>query len=74
MDGTTQRRRMVDAARRSDGPQWGDLAARALAFPPRYCPVPGAAVYHVSMDDHMAQVGEYELDGPQLTMPPPGFD
>jgi hypothetical protein len=69
-----QRRRMVDAARRSDGPRWGDLAARALAFPPRYCPVLGAAVYHVSMDDHMAQVGEYDLDGPQLTMPPPGFD
>ena len=39
-DGTMQRR-MVDTAHWSDGPQWEDLAARALAVPPPYRPVPG---------------------------------
>jgi hypothetical protein len=62
-DGTMQRR-MVDTALRNDGPRWEDLAARALAAPPPYRPVPGAAVYHVSMDDQVVQVGEYDLDGP----------
>lgn len=37
-DGTMQRRR-VDTARRADGPQWEDLAARALAIPPPCTPV-----------------------------------
>ena len=27
-------------------------------------PIPGTAVYHVSVDDHPVQVGEYDLDGP----------
>ena len=49
-DGTMQRR-MVDTARCRDGPEWEDLAARALAVPPPYCPVPGAPVYHVGLDD-----------------------
>ena len=62
-DGTMQRR-VVDTARRDDSPRWEDLAARALASPPLYRPVPGTAVYHVSVDDHLVQVGEYDLDGP----------
>ena len=57
-------RRVVDTAQRDDGPRWEDLAARALAFPPPYRPVPGAAVYHISVDDHKVQAGEYDLDGP----------
>jgi hypothetical protein len=61
-DGTMQRR-MVDTARRNDGPRWEDLAARALACPPAYRPVPGVAVYHLSVDDHLVQVGGYYLDG-----------
>jgi hypothetical protein len=62
-DGTMQRR-VVDTARRNDGPQWEDLAARALASMPLYRPVPGTAVYHISVDDQKVQVGEYDLDGP----------
>jgi hypothetical protein len=61
-DGTMQRR-VVDTARRDDGLRWEDLAARALACPPAYRPVPGVAVYHLSVDDHLVQVGEYDLDG-----------
>ena len=57
-------RRVVDTARRNDGPQWEDLAARALASMPLYRPVPGTAVYHISVDDQKVQVGEYDLDGP----------
>jgi hypothetical protein len=26
-------------------------------------PVPGVAVDHLSVDDHLVQVGEYDLDG-----------
>ncbi len=62
-DGIMQRR-VVDAAQRDDAPRWEDLAARALASPPPYDPVPGAAVYHISVDDHLVQVGEYDLAGP----------
>ena len=62
-DGAMQRR-VVNTARRDDGPRWEDLAARALASPPPYCPVPDNAVYHVSVDDHLVQAGEYDLDGP----------
>ena len=62
-DGTMQRR-VVDTAQRDDGPRWEELAARALAYPPLYRPVPGAAVYHVSVDDQPIQAGEYDLDGP----------
>jgi hypothetical protein len=62
-DGAMQRR-VVDIAGREDGPRWEDLAARALASPPPYRPVPGTAVYHVSVDDHLVQAGEYDLEGP----------
>ena len=61
-DGTMQRR-VVDTVQRDDGPRWEDLAARALACRPAYRPVPGVAVYHLSVDDHLVQVGEYDLDG-----------
>ena len=27
-------------------------------------PVPGTAVYHISVDDHLVQASEYDLDGP----------
>jgi hypothetical protein len=60
----TMRRRVVDTAWRGDGSRWEDLVARAVAYPPPYRPVPGTAVYHISMDDHLVQVGEYDLDGP----------
>lgn len=62
-DGTMQRR-VVNTARRHDGARWEDLAARALASPPPYRPVPGTALYHISVADHLVQVGEYDLDGP----------
>jgi len=63
-DGAMQRC-VVDTTRREDGPRWEDLAARALASPPPpYRPIPGTALYHVSVDDHLIQVGEYDLDGP----------
>jgi hypothetical protein len=60
----TMRRRVVNTARRDDGPRWEDLASRALAYRPPYRPIPGTAIYHVSVDDHLVQVGEYDLDGP----------
>jgi hypothetical protein len=62
-DGSRQRR-MVDTTQRDDGARWEDLAGRALASVPPYRPVPGAATYHLSVDDHLAQVGEYDLEGP----------
>jgi hypothetical protein len=62
-DGTMQRR-MVDTAHCSDGSQWEDLAARALAVPPPYRPVPGAPVYHVGLDDGtVVLVAEDDLGG-----------
>jgi hypothetical protein len=60
----TMRRRVVDTTQRDDGVRWEDLADRALASLPPYRPVPGAAVYHVSVDDHLIHVGEYDLEGP----------
>jgi hypothetical protein len=57
-------RRVVDTSWRDDGTQWEGLAGRALASPPPYHPVPGAALYQVNVDDRMAQVSEYDLDGP----------
>jgi hypothetical protein len=62
-DGTMQRR-VVDTTRRDDSPRWQDLAARALASPPPYRPIPGTAVYHISVDGHLVQADEYDLDGP----------
>jgi hypothetical protein len=62
-DGTMQRR-MVDTARCGDGPEWEDLAARALAVPPPYRPVPGIPVYHVGLDDGtVVLVAEDDLCG-----------
>jgi hypothetical protein len=62
-DGTMQRR-WVDTTQRDDGHLWEDLTARALVSPPLYRPVPGTAVYHISVDGHTIQVGEYDLEGP----------
>jgi hypothetical protein len=62
-DGTMQRR-MVDTARCSDGSEWEDLAARALAVPPPYRPVPGRPVYHAGVDDGtVVLVAEDDLCG-----------
>ena len=67
-DGTV-RRRMVDTARCSGGPQWEDLAVRALAVPPSYRPVPCAPVYHVGLDDGtVVLVAEHDLCGPLLDL------
>jgi len=69
-DGAMQRR-VVDTTRRDDGPRWEDLAERALASQPPYRPVPGAAVYHISVDDRLAQVAsERNRFEPGLTQIP----
>ena len=60
----TMLRRTVDTAQRNDGHLWEDLTARALASPPPYHPIPGTAVYHISVDGRAFQFGEYDLDGP----------
>lgn len=57
-------RRMVETAQQSDPCKWEDLAARALAARPPYRPIPGTAVYHLSVDSDIIQVGEYDLAGP----------
>jgi hypothetical protein len=59
-DGTMQRR-VVDTAQRDDGRLWKDLIARALASVPPYHPIPGTAIYHISVDGRTVQVGEYDL-------------
>ena len=62
-------RRMVDTARGSGGPQWEDLAARALAVLPPYHPALGTAIYHVSLDDGTAVlVADDDLRGPLLDL------
>ena len=67
-DGTMQRR-VVDTARSSDGPRWEDLACRALAVPPPYRPVPGAPIYHVSVDNStITLAAEPDLQGPLLDL------
>lgn len=67
-DGTMQRR-VVDTAQCSDGPEWEDLACRALAAPAPYRPVPRAPIYHVSLDgDREVLVAERDLDGPLLDL------
>jgi len=67
-DGTMQRR-MVDTAHASGGLQWEDLAARALAAAPPYCPAPGTPVYHVGVDDGtVVLVAEHDLCGPLLDL------
>jgi hypothetical protein len=66
-DGAMQRR-VVDTVHRSDGTHWEDLATRALAIPPRYRPVPGCVIYHVSADDRAVLVAEHDLSGPLLDL------
>ena len=67
-DGTMQRR-VVDTAHCSGAPQWAYLAARALAIPQPYRPVPGSPLYQVSLDDHMVVlVAEDDLGGPLLDL------
>ena len=62
-------RRVVDTAQASGGRQWEDLAARALAVPPLYNPVPGVPVYHISADGGTAVlVAEGDLSGPLLDL------
>jgi len=61
-------RRVVDTASCSDGARWEDLATRALAILPRYRPVPGCAIYHISADDRVALVAEHDLYGPLLDL------
>jgi hypothetical protein len=62
-DGTMWRR-MVDTAQRSDGHQWEELIARALAVEPPYRPYPGSPVYHIRIDDHVVLAAEHDLTGP----------
>jgi hypothetical protein len=60
---------MMDTAQRSGGPQWEELAARALAVPPPYRPVPGSPAYHVGLDDGtVVLVAEHDLCGPLLDL------
>ncbi len=64
----TMRRRMVDTARRGDGPQWEDLAARALTIVPPYRPVPRLPVYHVRVDQIVVQAAEHDLTAALLDL------
>ena len=67
-DGTMQRR-VVDTTHRTDAPRWEGLAGRALLVPPPYHPVPGAPIYHVSVDGStMALAAEHDLTGPLLDL------
>jgi hypothetical protein len=60
----TMHRRMVETAQQRDPRNWEDLAARTLAAQPPYRPIPGTAVYHLCVDGHIIQAGEYDLEGP----------
>jgi hypothetical protein len=60
----TMHRRMVDTAQQTNPRNWEHLAARALAIQPPYRPIPGTAAYHLRVDGHIIQVGEYDLEGP----------
>jgi len=64
----TMRRRMVDTAQRGDGPQWEDLAGRALAILPLCRPVPRLPVYHVRVDDVVIQAAEHDLTAALLDL------
>ena len=66
-DGTMQRR-MVDTAQRADGPQWEDLAARALAVLPPYTVLPRIPVYHVRVGDQVMLAAEHDLTGSLLDL------
>jgi hypothetical protein len=60
--------RAVDVGEDSGGVRWGDLAARALADPPPYRPVPGGAVCQVKVDGQEIMVAERDLAGPLLDL------
>jgi hypothetical protein len=60
----TMRRRMVDTAASGDADPWEELAARALAAPAPYHPVPGGPVYHLRVDDQVVLLAEHDLSGP----------
>jgi hypothetical protein len=62
--GGTIKRRMVDAAARSDALQWEELAERALAVSPPYRPAPGGAIYHLRVGERDLMVAEHDLAGP----------
>lgn len=66
-DGTLQRR-MVDTARQGEQQSWEDLAARALAVPVPYRPVPGNVIYHVRAGHHAVMIAEHDLAGPLLDL------
>ena len=61
-------RRVVDTAQQEDCLEWERLARRALEFPPPYRPVPGIAVYHVSVGGQVILVAAPDLDGPLLNL------
>src|SRR5690348_7806599 len=60
----TMRRRMVDTAASADIGPWEELAARALAVPAPYHPVPGGPVYHLRVDNQVVLIAEQDLSGP----------
>jgi hypothetical protein len=60
----TMRRRMVDTAVSGSVGPWKELAARALAGPSPYHPIPGEPVYHLRVDDQVVLVAEHDLSGP----------
>ena len=62
-DGTVWRR-MVDTAQRSDGRQWEELIARALAAAPPFRLVRGGLVYRLRLDDQVVLVAGHDLSGP----------
>jgi hypothetical protein len=69
-DGAMQRR-AVDTCTPGwgDGPEWEDLARRALAVPPPYRPVPGCRLYQVSVHGGVqVLVAEHDLHGPLLDL------
>ena len=57
-DGTMQRR-MVDTVQQSDRQLWEDLAVRAFGGAVPYCPAPGIAVYHISVDRCVVMAAEH---------------
>jgi hypothetical protein len=61
-DGTMWRRKVDTALLRSGG-KWEELAIRAMAVTPPYRPVPGIAIYRISIEDHVIQVAEHDLAG-----------
>ena len=60
----TMHRRMVDTAQQSDRRLWEDLAARAIEVPVPYRPALGITIYHISVDDYVVMVAEYDIAGP----------